>query len=88
MSNDIIFKVLWEKRGGQNPDPRKCNFTTPPVTSSCFANLLPSVVPRGVVHRDRGVSIYVSPVDSGTGTLKSPHWVSAFFSEFKGSLDA
>lgn len=69
LSNDLIFVVLRDKKGGENTDPTKCNFTTP-VTSTCFVNLAPTLLPWGLSMEMWCVDVPAS-VASTTGACKS-----------------
>lgn len=74
LSNDLIFEVLRDTRG-ENTDPTKCNSMTPPVTSSCFVNLAPTLLPWGLSMETWCVDV-PAPVASTAGACKSPLHVS------------
>ena len=71
MSNDLIFEVLRAKTGGENTDPTKCNFMTPPVTSSCFVNLVLTLLPWGLSMETWCVNV-PALVALTAGACKSP----------------
>lgn len=74
LSNDLIFEVLRDKRGGGgvgNTDSTKCNFMTPPVTSSCFVNLAPTLLPWGLSMKSWHVAAPAS-FASTAGACNSP----------------
>lgn len=75
LSNDLIFEVLRDKRGGKNTDPTKCNFMTPPVTSSCFVNLVLTLLPWGLSMETWCVDV-PALVASTAGACKGPLHIS------------